>query len=241
MWFLGSVFSLLLVACAARADFRAAAREKSRDDWIIDVMGLTVQGTLVPVLQVTAGVALLSWGLPEARGSVVLHPLAAFALNFVAVDYLYYWNHRLMHSDALWPIHRVHHSATSMDVFATSRNTLWTSALIVYLWLNGLALYLLADPAPYAAAATLTAAMDLWRHSPITLPATLSAWLSPWLILPEDHAQHHSTAAPHGNYGANFKLWDRLHGTALPAADPGAPMGIPTELGLRRTLLWPFP
>lgn len=238
---LAVVFALLLIATFSREEARRLARHKAWRDWLVDLLGLTVQGTIVPVLQLTAGWALLSWAAPDLQGSVRLPPLFAFLLSFVVVDYLYYWNHRLLHTRWLWPAHQVHHSATAMDVFATSRNTLWTSALIVYLWLHGLGLYLLADPAPFAAGATLTAALDLWRHSPLQPPAWLAAVLEPWLILPADHARHHASDVPMGNYAANLKLWDRLHGTCLDGTAPGRELGRSTGLDLGRTLLWPFP
>lgn len=234
-------FVLLLLLTFARAEQRRDAREKPALDWGVDLAGLAVQGTLVPALQVGVGLTALRWLVPGWEGAVRLPEIAGFLLNFVVIDYLYYWNHRLLHSEALWPAHQVHHSATSMDVFATSRNTLWTSALIVYLWLNGLALYLLASPAGFAAGATLTAALDLWRHSPLQPPAWLAGWLSPWMILPDDHARHHASDVPLGNFGANLKLWDRLHGTWLTSPPPAGRLGRSTGLSPLRTLLWPTP
>jgi sterol desaturase/sphingolipid hydroxylase (fatty acid hydroxylase superfamily) len=236
---LGAAFIVLLLG-TARAE-ASGLRQKPWRDWAVDLANLTVQGTLVPVLQVVGVVAALQWAAPDLRGSLDLPGWAAFLLNVVGVDYLYYWNHRLMHTDALWPLHRVHHTVTHMDVLATSRNTLWSTLFILYLWVGGLMLFLLRDPAPYALGATLTASLDLWRHSELHPPAWLAAWLRPWLILPEDHARHHGVSVPAGNYGSNFKLWDRWHGTALPDFGPKEPLGFPFPASLVRTLLWPFP
>lgn len=235
MLLLGLSFVLLL-AWTARAGL---LRGKPAADWALDVANLTVQGTLVPLLQGVVVVAGLQALAPGWQGSLVLPAPWVFLLNVVGVDYLYYWNHRLLHSELLWPVHRVHHTVSRMDVLGTSRNTLWSTAFILYLWLGGLMLFLLADPRPYVAGAMLTASLDLWRHSELHPPERLAAWLRPWLILPADHARHHGASVPRGNYGSNFKLWDRLHGTLLPDG-PAEPLGHPGPGSLIRNLLWPF-
>lgn len=130
-------------------------------------------------------------------------------LNFVAVDYLYYWNHRLLHGP-LWRWHAAHHTPRSMDVLITSRNTLWTPALIVYVWANALFLYLLADSRPYLAAVAVSSLLDVWRHSGLPSPGGI---LGRVLITPGDHAWHHSSRRHDKNFGANLKAWDRLHDT----------------------------
>ena len=117
-----------------------------------------------------------------------MQPILAFILSFVLVDYLYYWNHRLLHSRWLWRLHLVHHTVTEMQVFETARNTLWTSFFIIYLWVHGLFIYLLKDPNWYVAGVSLTCALDLWRHSAMALApnSLLYRLISGWLILPQN-------------------------------------------------------
>lgn len=235
-------FVLLLGLTITQATSATLLRTKVRTEWLLDLSGLVVQGIGVPLLQVTLVRGLGRWWLPELEGSVSLPPAIAFLLSFVLVDYLYYWNHRLLHSRWLWPLHQVHHSVTQMDVLGSSRNTLWSSLLILYLWVNGLALYLLANPVAYLLGVSLTAALDLWRHSCLTPapPSPLYRWLSPWLILPQDHARHHGSLSAPANYGANLKLWDQWHGTWQPGDRQPQPLGIAVELSLAQQLLWPF-
>jgi sterol desaturase/sphingolipid hydroxylase (fatty acid hydroxylase superfamily) len=158
------------------------------------------------------------------------------------VDYLYYWNHRLLHTRRLWPIHLVHHTVDEMDVLGTSRNTAWTSFFILYVWVNGAMLYLLAEPAGFAAGAALTASLDLWRHSELSprVGGAVDRALGAVLILPRHHAWHHASDAAPGNFGANFSLWDRLHGTWIERADAPARLGVTTTLPVWRQLWWPF-
>ncbi|MBW4518641.1 MAG: sterol desaturase family protein [Scytolyngbya sp. HA4215-MV1] len=222
---------------------RTQLQSKSRADWWLDSAGLLIQGIAIPAFQVFLIDQVYRPWLSIPPGCLTLSPIVTFLVSFVLVDYLYYWNHRLLHREGLWQVHQVHHTVTQMDVLGTSRNTLWTSFLIVYGWVHPLLIYVLADPTAYLWGVSLTAGLDLWRHSQAMIPVEswLHRCLSPWLILPQDHAWHHSSQVPHCNYGANFKLWDRLHRTydgrdQLPAA-----IGIATPFSLMQKLLFPFP
>ena len=216
--------------------------KKSREDWLLDGIGLFFQGIVIPFLQIAVVFQLYHLLLPDTRALLNLYPIAAFLLSFVFVDYLYYWNHRLFHTRKLWFVHQVHHTVTEMDVLGTSRNTLWTSFLIVYLWIHSLFIYLLQDPNWYILGISLSSALDLWRHSSFSpLPnSRLYRYLSPWLILPQDHAWHHSSNCIHGNYGANFKLWDKIHGTYYQSDKAPSSHGIDSSLSFISKLFLPF-
>lgn len=236
-------FVLLLALSLLHPLFRCSYLAKPLRDWILDGCGLFCQGVVIPALQVILVVGFLQKCFPDAQGCLHLDRGAAFGISFVVVDYLYYWNHRLLHTQIFWPLHRVHHSATHMDVLCTSRNTLWSSFFILYLWVHGLLLYLLQDPTSYLLGVSVTSALDLWRHSSWTVPQ--SSWLyrltSSWLILPQDHHRHHSQGTLGQFFGANLKIWDRLHSTGNPGISSLPSLGIPVLLPLWKQLLWPFP
>ena len=215
---------------------------KSREDWLIDGIGLTIQGILIPLLQATLVYWLYHYLLPNQQEIIKLSPILAFIISFVLVDYLYYWNHRVLHSKFFWSLHQVHHTVTQMDVLGTSRNTAWTSLLIVYLWIHTLFLYLLADPTAYLLGASLTSALDLWRHSRLMISPNNWPYqfVSSWLILPQDHAWHHCSEIYNCNYGANLKFWDKLHGTYYESKELPSTIGISTSLNLSQKLLFPF-
>lgn len=215
---------------------------RTPSDWAIDMTGLVVQSLVVPWAEIAVLCAGLATIAPEWRGAVHLPAWAAFLLNFVVVDYAYYWNHRLLHG-ALWRAHVVHHTAERLDIWVTSRNTVWTPVLIVYLWLNATALFLLADPAPFAVAALITAALDVWRHSEM-YPRERSAWfeaVGTLLLTPRDHAWHHSRSGFNRNFGANLGLWDRVHGTFYEAPEAPRDLGIPLGWSFMQKLLWTGP
>ncbi len=243
-------FAGLMGLTIAHPSSRAELWAKSWKDWLLDGLGLWVQGILIPLLQVTVIYQLVHVLLPQQQGCLHMSAIVTFLLSFVVVDYLYYWNHRWLHS-RLWLIHQVHHTLTVMDVLSTSRNTLWSSFFIVYLWVHTLFLYLLHDPTAYLIGVSLTSALDLWRHSQFRLSGSFYRWLSPWLIMPQHHALHHAREVGdrcHGvNFGANFTLWDRLHGTyraskiSEGALSPSRlELGYETNLTLFQKLLYPF-
>lgn len=236
-----ATFWLLLLGRVRSSEGRAILRERTRDEWWLDGVGLAVQGALIPLMQV--GVVFAAWHLmvPSAQGSLHVGALTAFALNFVVLDYAYYWNHRALHG-GLWPLHRVHHTVRHFDVLSTSRNTAWSSLLIVYVWMNGSMAFWLADPAPFLLGAALTAALDLWRHSALSLPHA-SSWqkaLGAIFVLPGHHAAHHAPEVPGGNFGANLSIWDRVHGTYLPPRRVDSELGLSDASTLTQKLWWPF-
>jgi sterol desaturase/sphingolipid hydroxylase (fatty acid hydroxylase superfamily) len=217
--------------------------------WAIDLAGLSMQGVVIPLLRITIIYQLYHYIWPGQQGNWQLHPLVALGLSFIGVDYLYYWNHRLLHNKWLWPTHLVHHTVTDMDILGTSRNTLWTSFLIVYLWVHGLFIYLLQDPAWYVLGASLTAALDLWRHSSChPIPGNwIDRLLQSWLILPRDHAWHHADQTDghqqkkqHYNFGANLKIWDKIHGTYHHSELLPDRLGTPTNLSISQQLINPY-
>ncbi len=216
-------FAVLMGATAALFGVRYFARD--RGAWVVDASGLVIQGMIA---------AALVWLVPYRRGTIDVPFWWAFLISFVAVDYAYYWNHRLLHG-ALWRWHAVHHTAPRLDVVVTSRNTLWTPLLIVYIWAGAAAVLLLRDPSGFLLGLSLTAALDLWRHSPLIPPQPLRRALSSILVTPHEHAWHHSRSRTEVNFGANLTLWDRLHGT-FEASDE-----LPGQLGVELpvTLLLP--
>jgi sterol desaturase/sphingolipid hydroxylase (fatty acid hydroxylase superfamily) len=235
-------FLLLASLTFSMQESRSSANRRNLADWALDGTGLVIQGVVVPALQSVLIFGLLLGIAPKARGILSLSAVPGFMLNFVMVDYLYYWNHRWLHFRSLWPAHAVHHTPDQMDVFITSRNTLWTPLLIVYLWVNGLFIFLLRDPGAFILGASLTASLDLWRHSSFS-PRPGSAFhraLGLVLITPHEHAWHHSRDRADCNFGANLSLWDRLHGTYHSPTVCAEAFGVPSTLSLKRKLFFPF-
>lgn len=237
-----TIFWLFFATTFFQAKQRQSLNKKSFQDWLLDGIGLCVQGGLIPLLQVVIGLYFYQRLIPELQVSLNWYPWISFLISFAGVDYVYYWNHRLLHYKKLFSIHAVHHTVTQMDMLGTSRNSLWSSLFLPYIWVNSLMFYLLNDYRGYAFGFFLTCLLDLWRHSSLNLPQNSFIYqiLRPWLILPEDHAYHHSRNKP-GNFAANLKLWDILHGTYIQPNYHSKKLGITLNMNLVKKLFWPFP
>jgi sterol desaturase/sphingolipid hydroxylase (fatty acid hydroxylase superfamily) len=207
---------LYFLSLLRRDDFRRQVLGRSFDQWFIDLFSLFMQALVIPYLSLILAKHVLVLIIPDYQGIFTPHPLMAFALSFVLVDYLYYLNHRFLHSH-LWKLHLLHHSSTQMDLLVTSRNSFWSHFFLVYLWTGALFLYVLKDPDFYLLGITTTALLDLWRHGPILKNKRMEKILSKVFITPNLHSLHHSKHTSRVNFGANFSLWDRFHRTYLRA------------------------
>ena len=235
------LFWLLFGITLLQTKQRECLAKKSHQDWFLDGLGLCLQGIIIPLLQIVLSLHFYSWLFPQAKNCLDVDPWLSFVISFVGVDYLYYWHHRLLHQRFLFPLHAVHHTVSHMDMLGTSRNTLWSSFFLPYLWVNSLMLYLLKDFQGYSLGIFLTCFLDLWRHSSLNLPQQSIFYhlLHPWLILPQDHAYHHSRNQL-GNFAANLKIWDHLHGTYKQSDATIQTLGIILNLNLLQKLFYPF-
>lgn len=235
-WYLPLIAFVLLAWLDWRRRDPLAARY-TRSDRLLNLAGLGVQGLLVPLAGFLIATQLLATQLPGLAGVLPLGWFGAFLLNFVFVDFLYYWQHRLFHRvPFLWALHRCHHASPTVDVWATSRNALAINFLFVYLLLNPLLGFLCDAPDGFFVGAGLTAALDLWRHSRV--PAF--AGLGRLLVTPWHHHLHHSPDGAGANYGANFMLWDRCFGTAREASTYPRRYGLGAAPGAWRQFLFPW-
>jgi len=220
-----------------------ARGQETGADILINLSGFAMQGAVVPAAAYLVSHTLLPQLVPRGEGMLGLGFLGAFLLCLVGVDFLYYWQHRLFHRvDVFWRLHRCHHAAPTVSVWVTARNSLVTHFLFVYLLVNPWLAYLSGSLEGFLLAASVTASLDLWRHTRLA-PARYWRVLEWLLITPRLHHRHHDAATPHGNFGANLSVWDRLFGTlrpgdAYPAAyavadvpDPWSQLLYPLSVG----------
>lgn len=162
----------------------------------------------------------------------VLHAAWTIAPIYLAVDFLYYWKHRLLHSYGwTWALHSVHHSSDDLNLMAAIRLG-WLQR-----WLDDffyLPLALLGfDPVLLLLTVELNHASQFWCH---TRCIGRVAWLDGWLNTPSNHRVHHARerVVANSNYGSTLMCWDRWFGTYR--AEPregireygieGAPLGL---------------
>lgn len=176
--------------------------------------------------------------MPNFQKITGISNIILFILPFTLVDYLYYWNHRLLHKINFWFLHRVHHTSEKLDIWVTSRNSLWTPIFLIYIWVHAFLIFSVADSTAYVTGMYLHGLLDMIRHSGLQTPKRMQ-FLGRIFILPEDHEWHHALSREGINYGANLNVWDRLHGTFYRSKERPSILGT----GSRHTLFleWIMP
>jgi sterol desaturase/sphingolipid hydroxylase (fatty acid hydroxylase superfamily) len=239
-WYLPLIAFALLVVLERSALRAAEPSAYTRADHLLNLSGLAIQGALVPLAGYWIATRVLAVHWPQAAGTLEVGWLGAFLLNFVAVDFLYYWQHRLFHRvPALWALHRCHHASPTLSVWATSRNSLAVNFLFVYMLVNPVLGFLCDRPDAFFAAAAVTASLDLWRHSRLS-EVFAPPYLDRILVTPAQHHAHHSPSGEATNFGANLILWDQLFGTARPARGFPAQYGTHEAQSPWRQFLFPW-
>jgi sterol desaturase/sphingolipid hydroxylase (fatty acid hydroxylase superfamily) len=148
-----------------------------------------------------------------ARGTGPL----VLALAIVGWDFIYYWNHRLMHeSRYMWAVHVVHHSSEHYNLSTALRqpvaDALGTSVPYGSLCLLGI------PPEVIATARGVNLLYQFWIHTEM-----IDRLGAPEAVLntPSHHRVHHGSNAKYidRNHGSILIVWDRLFGTFEPEGD----------------------
>lgn len=144
--------------------------------------------------------------LPELGAGPV-----ALALAIVGWDFIYYWNHRLMHeSRYMWAVHVVHHSSERYNLSTALRqpvaDALGTSVPYGALCLVGI------SPELVATARGVNLLYQFWIHTETIGRLGPSEEV---LNTPSHHRVHHGSNSQYldRNHGSILIVWDRLFGT----------------------------
>lgn len=153
------------------------------------------------------------YGLLVERIAVVSLPRSplTWALAFVALDFVYYWGHRLCHSFApLWSLHAVHHQAREMNLSVGLRGPM-LAVLQIVPFLVPLALLGI----PLSVMFPLYLAHTAYKLLVHTRVVGKLGVLERVLATPSQHRVHHATNPRFldRNFGGVLAIWDRLFGT----------------------------
>ena len=151
---------------------------------------------------------------------------AQFLLILGSKDFVEWWVHRALHRvPALWKIHRLHHSITTMDWAGNMRfHPLEIAVYRLAIWIP-LGLVLVDAPVALGLAIVSTA-MGHLNHANIDW-----SWgpLRKIFNGPRFHIHHHDRNSPHSygcNYAIVFSLWDYWFGTAWTPEQPPVQLGF---------------
>jgi sterol desaturase/sphingolipid hydroxylase (fatty acid hydroxylase superfamily) len=141
-----------------------------------------------------------------AKGSVW-----PWAIAFFAVDFVYYWWHRLSHEvNVLWAVHMVHHQSEDYNLAVALRQavlSVWT------IWPLHLPLALLGvPPAVFLIVDSVSTLYQFWIHTELIGKL---GWYERIFNTPAQHRVHHAVNPQYldKNYAATLCIWDRLFGT----------------------------
>ena len=144
-----------------------------------------------------------------------LPPLLAIALTVVAMDFIIYLQHVLVHAvPVLWRLHRVHHADMDYDVTTGAR--FHPIEIILSMLIKFATIVVLGAPVVAVIIfEVLLNAMAMFNHGNVGLPHTLDRVLRWLIVTPDMHRVHHSIEddETNSNFGFNLSIWDRLFGT----------------------------
>jgi len=147
---------------------------------------------------------------------------------FLAIDFAYYWFHRLSHEvNFMWAAHVVHHQSEDYNLgVALRQSSLQPFISMVFYWPLAVIGF---PPAVFAVCASLNTIYQFWIHT--RLIGQLG-WLESVLMTPSHHRVHHGRNPIYidRNHGATFIVWDKLFGTYQREEEEVA-YGITTPLG----------
>lgn len=223
---------LLGLGCLSKA-CRTAFISRTLHDWFIDGSAL-IWLTFIPI-----GAGYLNF-FSDSSQKIQL-PMWSALLLFLALDYAWYWNHRLFHGRIFWPVHRTHHTAAVFDALTTFRNSVWAPLFSVFPWMEVVAERFLIRPEIFISVSVFTGVWNIWTHTPLFVKRDhlVHRGLALIFVTPHEHAWHHSEN-PHCNYGGVLTIWDRLHGTFAHHDRAPARLGLNVRLDFWNGFLFPF-
>jgi len=132
-------------------------------------------------------------------------------IAFFAVDFVYYWWHRLSHEvNLLWAVHMVHHQSEDYNLAVALRQavlSVWT------IWPLHLPFALLGvPPVVFLLVDSTSTLYQFWIHTELIGKL---GWYERIFNTPAQHRVHHSINPQYldKNYAATLCIWDRLFGT----------------------------
>ena len=146
--------------------------------------------------------------------------LPGWLLALLFYDFLYYWNHRLGHTVAVfWAAHVVHHQSQDYNLSTALRQP---SSYPLLGWVFYLPMALAGvPPLVFVVVGLVDLLYQFWIH---TEQIGSMGRFDRWFASPSNHRVHHAVNDRYvdKNYGGILMLWDHLFGTFEPE-DPREP------------------
>lgn len=141
----------------------------------------------------------------------------AVALSVIALDFIIYLQHVLVHAiPVLWRVHRVHHADLDYDLTTGAR--FHPIEIILSMLIKFATIVVLGPPiVAVVIFEVVLNGMAMFNHGNVRLPLALDRVLRWFVVTPDMHRVHHSVEdnETNSNFGFNLSLWDRLFGTYI--------------------------
>jgi sterol desaturase/sphingolipid hydroxylase (fatty acid hydroxylase superfamily) len=229
-------FFLLAIIIELFVDWRRRTGYYRSNDAINSISAGMLGTTLGYFTQI---LPLLGWGFVIQKLSFFEMPLAWFDTSIrgiglwvvaaIAVDFFYYWFHRLSHEiSILWASHAVHHQSEDYNLSTALRQT---STGFLFGWIFYVPLFMFGFPlAVILTVKAVNLIYQFWVH---TQHIRHLGPLEAILMTPSHHRVHHGQNERYidKNYGGILITWDRLFGTFEPESEDD-----PVIYGVRKPL-----
>ncbi len=210
----------------------ARARVLSRGyRWRHNLLLVTLNSSLVRFVMPVAPVAVALYSQQQQSGMfhVLDLPFAvSCALTLIMLDFVLYWQHRMLHRiPLLWRLHRMHHADHDVDVSTGLR--FHPLEIMLSLLIKVLVVWLLGAPVEAVIIfEVVLSAMAIFNHANVAVPQPFERWLRWLVVTPDMHRIHHALnlQETHSNFGFNLSCWDRWLGSYRPVARTPFRIGV---------------
>lgn len=182
-------------------------------------LGIVVLNTLILRLLFPAAAVGLALFVREQGWGIFNYVEASYWLavvvSFIAMDFVIYLQHVMVHAVPLfWRLHRMHHADLDFDLTTGAR---FHPLEIILSMLIKFATIIVLGP-PIVAVIIFEVVLNataMFNHGNVRLPLGLDRVLRLFVVTPDMHRVHHSVEddEANSNFGFNLPWWDRLFGT----------------------------
>ena len=225
------ITGLLLQFLASKFPFRKLEQPREYKWDIASVLGATLFSALFWMLLGTPLIIFfldMPWISSLQPDISAIPPILIGLIQLLFTDFLFYWAHRLLHTQLFWHAHAWHHAPKHLWWLAGLR------ASPLHVVLMGLPLVISYLAFPTAQGGTMIVILIIirvlnqhWIHSNVRFPFERQLeWI---FVTPRVHFVHHHVERRFSdkNFGFIFSFWDRLFGTFVhPDVVQGEKLGL---------------
>ena len=186
--------------------------------WVNNIGIVVLNSIILRLIFPAAAIGIAVFAAESEWGLLHVYDISfwpAFFISIVAMDFIVYLQHVLVHSvPALWRLHRVHHADLDYDMTTGAR---FHPIEIILSMLIKFATIVVLGPPVVAVVVfeVILNGMAMFNHGNVKLPLHVDKILRKFVVTPDMHRVHHSVEddETNSNFGFNLSIWDKVFGT----------------------------